>query len=166
MIEVAFFRAFLAWETFLEESFSLYLAGQKPPRGRAPYRYAFPPNYKTGVDWLNSEGQGYANWTRAQKVSSRAERFFRNGKPFSPVLQASNNAFEELRILRNAIAHASVSTQQKFESLVRNRLLGYPAGLSVGGFLGMIVPGSSPPSSFLESYLLGIESAARQIIPQ
>ena len=64
MTELAFFRAFLGWEVFLEESFILYLAGQKPSRGRAPYRYTFPPNQKTAMDWLVPEGRPYAPMSR------------------------------------------------------------------------------------------------------
>src|ERR1017187_1752751 len=122
LTELAFLRAFLAWEAFLEESFILYLAGASPPRGRPPKRYAFPPNQQIAMDWVIPEGDRYAKWTIASAVSNRAERFFRAGRPFAPILRSNQNVLEDARILRNAIAHASISTQQKFETLVRAKL--------------------------------------------
>lgn len=164
MVELAFLRAFLAWETFLEETFILYLAGQKPPKGRAPARYAFPPNVTVAGEWVVPEGRDYANWTRADRVTVRAERFFKNGIPYAPVLRSNQNTLNDTRVLRNAIAHASVSTQAKFENLVRNKLAAYPTGLTVGGFLSTTVPHTTPPISFLEDYFAKFEAAALLIV--
>ena len=40
--EMAFLRAFSAWEAFLEESFILYLWGKDSPIGKGPVRHANP----------------------------------------------------------------------------------------------------------------------------
>jgi len=165
MTEMAFLRAFLAWESFVEESFILYLSGQKPPRGRAPNRYAFPPNHKTARDWLIPESRDYAEWSMPTQVSARAERFFGAGRPFVPVLRSNQNALDEVRIIRNAIAHKSVSAREKFGRVVRTKLGTLPPNLSVGGFLGTTAPGSTPPVSFLEFYVAKIDLAAHQIVP-
>ncbi len=164
MTELAFLRGFLAWETLLEESFILYLLGQKPPRGRAPHRYAFPPSQRAAVDWV-AEGRPYARWTIAKDVSARAERLFRDGRPFAPVLRENQNLLEEARIIRNAIAHESTSAQERFENFVRIKLGTLPPNATVGSFLGTTVPTSAPPVSFLEFYFGKIEFTARQIIP-
>jgi len=166
MTELAFLRAFLAWETFLEESFVLYLAGQKPPRGRPPHRYTFPPSVKVAMEWVIPEGgKEFATWTVPLRVSERAERFFRGGSPFAPVLKSHQNALDDSRFLRNAIAHASASAQEKFDNLVRQKIGVLPPKLTVGAFLGTTVSKSSPPTTFLEHYLAKIELAARQIVP-
>jgi hypothetical protein len=165
MMELAFLRSFLAWETFLEESFVLYLGGQKPPKGRAPFRYSFPPNLGAAMEWVVPEGQDYATWTVASRVTERAQRFFRHGQPYAPVLRSNQSALDESRTLRNAIAHASASAQSKFETLVRNKIGALPPKLTVGGFLGMVVPSSTPPRSYLDHYLEKIEFAAHQVVP-
>ena len=165
LAEMAFLRAFMAWECFVEESFILYLIGQLPPRGRPPKRYAFPPNHRTAMDWVVPESRPYARWTNAAEVSGRAERFFEAGRPFSPVLRRNLNTLEEVRIIRNAVAHSSLTTREKFERLVRTKLGTLPPRLNVGGFLGTTAPGSVPPTSFLEQYLAKIDLAAQQIIP-
>ncbi len=166
LIELAFLRAFLAWETFLEQSFILYLTGQQPPRGRAPRRYAFPPNPRVAVVWLKPEsGRDYVDWTIATIVSVRAERFFQAGRPFASVLRGNQNVLDDARLIRNAIAHESASARAKFETVVRTKLGTLPPKFTAGGFLSMTMPGSAPPASFLEFYLGRIEFAARQIVP-
>lgn len=165
MTEMAFLRSFLAWESFVEESFILYLFGQRPPRGRTPYRYAFPPNFRTATEWVVPERRSYAEWTSAQDVSRRAERFFRDGRPFAPVLMSNHHMLEEVRTIRNAIAHRSLSTRLKFETLVRNKLGALPPNVTVGAFLATTLPASTPPVSFFESYVGRIHLAAQQIVP-
>ena len=161
--ELAFFRAFLSWEAFLEESFILFMLGQTRPRGRSPVRYAFPPTQRAAADWV-AEGQRFARWSRAAEVSSRAERFFRDGKPFSPVLRGNQNVLDEIRIIRNAVAHSSKSAQEKFKMLVRNKLGVVPPDLTVGNFLGTTIAGSTPPISYFDDYVSQIEFAASRII--
>lgn len=165
LVEMAFLRVFLAWEVFVEESFVLYLAGQSPPRGKAPPRFAFPPNSRIAAEWVIPEGRSYAGWTVPHHVSNRAERFFRDGRPFATVLRNNQTALEESRTIRNAIAHKSMAARDKFETLARPKLGGVlPPNLTVGGFLSTTVPGTAPPISFLESYVGKIELAAGLIV--
>lgn len=163
--ELAFLRAFLAWEVFVEESFILYLLGQRAPRGRAPVRYAFPPNQRAAMEWVIPEGRTYAGWSVSTHVSNRAQRFFREGRPFTTVLRANQALLEEARTIRNAIAHKSINVRNKFESFVRSKLGALPPNTTVGSFLSATVPGVAPPISFLELYIGRIESAARLIVP-
>jgi hypothetical protein len=163
IVELAFLRAFLALESFLEETFILYSIGQKAPKGRAPHRYTFPPSKKDASEWVK-EGREYSSWA-ASNVNERALRYFRRGGPFTDPLRGSQTALDEARTIRNAIAHDSTSAQDKFESLARHKLGTLPMGLSVGGFLGTVVPNSNPPQSFLEWYLAKAELVASQIVP-
>jgi hypothetical protein len=163
MIELAFFRAFLAWESFLEESFILYLMGKKPPRGKPPRRFAMPPTLQAAEDFA-AEGQDYAKWN-IDKLKNRAERFFKGGGPFTGPLQAHRTVLTDAQTLRNAIAHNSASARRKFETLVRRTLGTVPPDFTVGKFLDTTVPTSSPPNTFLDSHLEMIEFVARQIVP-
>jgi len=162
--EIAYLKAFLAWEAFLEQSFVLYLVGRKPGRGRPPHRYTFPPTQKCALEWV-AEGRRFAEWTKVEDVSSRAERFFRDGRPFTPVLNGNRSALDEMRTIRNAVAHASSSAQERFEEIARQRIGALPPGLTVGAFLLMTVPHSTLPNSFLEHYIAKLEFAAERIVP-
>ena len=164
MVELAFLRGFLAWESFLEESFILHMLGKKPRRGKPPVRYVLPPNRKLAFE-LASAGLDYAKWESAKDVATRATRFFRDGRPFTSALRAKQNTLDDARTLRNAVAHRSEAAQRKFERLARNELGGaLPPGITVGRFLNTTRSPSIPPESFLEYYLGTLQLVAEQII--
>jgi len=165
MIELAFLRAYLAWEVFLEESFVLYLLGMKAPRRAAPKRFTFPPSRRLAKEWIVPEGRPFAKWD-ANSVRVRAGRFFHGGKPFTAALQSNQYALDQAKTIRNAIAHESDEAREKFKTLARDKLNGtLPPTLTAGGFLNAPVPGLAPTQSFLEFYLERIEFVARQIVP-
>lgn len=162
---MAFLHFFQAWEVFVEDSFILYLRGRIPPRGRAPKRYAFPPDNAAALSWVVPEGREYAEWAHAQTVRVRAERFFKAGRPFGPVLTANQTLLDHVRLIRNAIAHKSETARVKFERIVRDEMGTLPPTLTVGGFLSTTKPGTVPPISFLEFYAGRLELSARRIVP-
>lgn len=164
IVELVFLRAFLAWETFLEDSFVLYLVGRTAPRGRAPYRYTLPPTMKLAEEWLVPEGRTYANWD-ATSVSDRSERYFRDSRPFAAALRSHQNLLSDAKTIRNAIAHESKSAYTKFENVARVKLGTLPSNLTVGSFLNTTVAGSTPPQSYLEFYLEKMEFVSSRIIP-
>lgn len=165
MIELSFFRAYLAWEAFLEESFILYTLGRTAPRRAPPKRLAFPPSQKDAKSWIKAEYGGHVRWDE-KTVRGRSLRFFHKGKPFRSALLSNSSALEDARAIRNAIAHESESARTGFEDVARNKMGGVlPQGLTVGRFLDAAVPGSAPPKPFLDFYLEKIEAVARQIIP-
>ena len=163
-MELAFLRAFLAWEAFLEESFILYLLGRTSPGGYSPKRYYFPPNQTMATEWL-AEGKDYAKWANCQEVERRAFRHFEQGSPFSQSLRSNQSVLSDANAIRNMIAHESASAQVKFESIVRRELGTLPITGTAGAFLGMTVPTSTPPISFLDFYISKFESCAALIIP-
>jgi hypothetical protein len=164
--KLAFLQAFLAWETFLEESFTLYLLGKKSPIGRRPQRLVSPANRKEAMLMVFGVDRKYADWYRVDELKSRAKKCFRDGKPYSDALIGQKQFFEEMSIIRNAIAHSSAHSQNEFKKLAREKLLGaFPPKLTVGRFLATTIPGSSPPESFLEHYLDIVSTVAEKIVP-
>jgi hypothetical protein len=163
---LAFLRAFVAWETFLEEAFTLYLLGKKPPIGPKPKRLVKPDSRKMATLIIVSLDKEYVDWNKWDQLKARANKCFDTGRPFTTALTGQKMLFEELATLRNAIAHSSAHAQKRFRSLVRQKLHGsYPTNLTVGGFLAMTVPSSSPPASFFEHYIESINALADLIVP-
>lgn len=165
--ETAFLRAFLSWEQFLEETFILYLLGMVPPRGSSPQRYASPLTLEIAQNLVVPEDRSYVKWTTVSNITKRAQRFFKDGKPFAPALTGLSNAFTEMQIIRNAIAHQSTSAQDRFKRLARDKSSTgtISANLTVGRFLSSRIPGSSPPETFFGDYLNRIRFAADKIVP-
>jgi len=166
LVELAFLHLFLAWERFLEESFLLYMLGKKSPRKYAPQRFVNPPTrfhaYRlTLPEW----GRPYAEWDNPEAVRERAKRFFKKGDPYESALSAHTHVLKEIRTIRNAIVHRSISSQDNFDKLVRNKLGYLPSNLRVGAFLITVVRSHAVPISYLDYYLNGLINAARGIIP-
>jgi len=162
IIELAFLRGFLAWETFLEESFILYLMGKKSPSGYVPKRFVIPKNRKHAEEFTSAEAR-YADWTAIDVVIKRADRYFTSGEPYASALKNRTSRFNDIKTLRNAIAHSSKYTREKFKVLVRRQLTYYPAGLTPGGFLvkGLL---TVTTRTFLEDYLDTILQAAKEVV--
>jgi hypothetical protein len=166
VLGLSFLRAFVAWETFLEQSFISYLLGSKPPGGPKPKRLVKPTTRHMAVLVIIGGDRDYADWYKYDQLKGRAKKYFKDGKPFTDALSGRKLLFEEMATLRNAIAHSSSHSQEKFKSLVRSKLSGsYPPKLTVGGFLAMTVPSSSPPESFLEYYIKSVNNLAGLIVP-
>jgi hypothetical protein len=163
LIELAFFRAYSAWEAFVEEAFVLYLIGQQALRGRKAHRFGFPPSEHAAREWVN-DGRSYTSWNTDQ-VKRRANRLFRNGHPFHRPLLAHEYNLGQAKTVRNAIAHQSEDAWVKFQALVRNELAAFPPGMTVGSFLMTTKPSTTPPISYFEHYLNQIAHTANQIIP-
>jgi hypothetical protein len=165
LVELAYLRMYLGWEAFLEESFIAYLMGMRAPSGRAPHRFTLPPDLKSAREWVVPEGRQYAAWDDV-RVGNRALRFFRSGHPFAAVLKSNQNFLEDAKKIRNAVAHESINAREKFATVARKQLGGVlPPNLTVGAFLGTVIPGLTPPQSFLEFYLDRLEFMAGRIIP-
>jgi hypothetical protein len=162
IIELSFLRSFIAWETFLEQSFILYLLGKKSPKGYAPKRYVLPQNYKHAME-ISLSGQPYADWTAVDVVIRRAERFFKKGEPFASLLKLRMAQLNDIKIVRNAITHSSIYSKEQFRKLVRRELSFYPPDLTPGGFLNTGTP-NLRSRIFLEHYLDVILESAGAIV--
>jgi hypothetical protein len=167
-VELAFLRSFLAWERFLEEAFILYLIGRKPRRRRrAVRRLAIAKSHPHACKLLRLEAPSrpFVDWDNPSTVCERSKRWFSDGEPFVGALTARQNLLDEIRTLRNAIAHRSLNSQEKFFKLYRDKLGYLPANPTVGAYLDQLIAGVRPPTSYLDHYLDGLLSSAKQIVP-
>ncbi len=164
VVEMAYLKSFLAWEEFLQESFVLYLLGKVSPSGYRPTCCISPRNRNHALD-ITRNGRSYADWTAVNSIVDRAGIFFNRGEPFSNSLRPKTNLFDEMKTIRNALAHNTDETNTRFASLVRRRLGHFPPRLTPGRFLSMIIPGSVPPNRYLSFYTSELLLTAGQIVP-
>jgi hypothetical protein len=142
----------------------LYLIGEVPPVGAAPTRYVFPVSEQHALLLITGD-QRWADWTSADRVAVRAENMFDQGGYIRDPIRTRQNLLDEMKIVRNAVAHRSSESQARFEALVRRRLGYYAPNSSVGAFLDTSQPGVVPPTSFLDLYLATLLRAAAEIVP-
>lgn len=137
--ELSYLRTFLAWETFLEDSFARFLCGAKSGSGFRPVRYASPANIAHAHRLVRMGPQRvarYGDWGSRDFVLTRANLLFKDGKPYAPPLQAAGRDVDDMRIIRNRVAHRSEYARSKFDDFVLRRL-GVPRRLHPGRFLLM-----------------------------
>jgi hypothetical protein len=164
IVGLAFLSGFLAWERFLEESFILYLLGKSAQNGYKPFCYVIPKNRQHANEFCKGDRK-FADWNDVNFVTNRSNQFFLDGKPFTDSLRTVTNSLNNMKTIRNAIAHQSTESQERFENLVRRELGYYPHRTNPGNFLLRIIVGTIPPSSYLEGFFNILLSTAFKIVP-
>jgi len=160
--ELAFLRVFIAWESFLEQSFLRYLVGARSRSGQLPAKYVNPKNLDHAQQIVYS-GKDYFQWNSASKVVQIAETYFKDGEPFKPILQGITAELKEMTTIRNRIAHRSTSAREKFNTLVRKNFGHGIPGMTPGRFL-LTPTSSSSQSSFFDNYIEIIGAAGFLIV--
>ncbi|RLC08691.1 MAG: hypothetical protein DRH43_09625 [Deltaproteobacteria bacterium] len=172
IIEMAFLKACLAWEDFLEQSF-VYLMSPAKTKGKKPKVYVKAPSKDAAYKILGVQ-QGrrdYVEWGDPELIIERSKAFFSRGKPFVPVIQKYRQHLNDMRKVRNRIAHRSPLAVKKFEDTVRGRTGGVPDGIVPGRFLKDTAPqsmlgtpgGEARPSVF-ELWIKVLEDATNEIL--
>ena len=165
LTEMAFLNVFISLEKFLEESFILYLLGKIPPSGKSPTCYVKPSTRKIAEQLTIPEGgKKYSDWSSPSLVASRAEKYFKQGEPFANSIKLNQALIDNMKTIRNVIAHSSVHSIEKFHTLVRNEIATVPSDFRPGDFLITVKPNSSPPIQYFEYYNQKLLDFANQII--
>lgn len=167
LVELAFLKAFLAWESFIEETFILYMLGKKPPRRAKVKCLVSPPSREHAILLTLPEAgtRPYADWDNVLMVRERAKRFFDGGEPFETALSLHVNLVQEIQTIRHALVHRSKSSQERFETIARRELTALPLGLTVGRYLTTTRHKSIPPISYFEFYTYYLKKIALKIVP-
>jgi hypothetical protein len=164
IVELSFMRAFLTWEGFLEEAFTLYLLGKASPSGFTPVRYVNPKNRQHAAELLAADSR-HTDWTAAARVVSRANRFFKDGRPFTSVIRPQTNFLDSMKTIRNALSHESEETTDKFNTIVRNELTFLAPHTTPGSFLATLKPNHTPPTTYLQFYIQNFRMMSEAIVP-
>ncbi|QDS13197.1 hypothetical protein FPL03_20460 [Xanthomonas citri pv. glycines] len=120
----AFLNLFVAWEEFLEATFSNFLVGESTLSGGAPIAYASPPDVELAKRMLIGTNR-YFDYANHELVGKMASIYFKDGYPFKQTLDIMASDFADLRTMRNASAHLSSTTSQGLKSLAQ-RIFGAP----------------------------------------
>lgn len=160
--EMAFLRMFLAWEDFLEESFIRYMCGAVTRTRYCPKVYVSPMNLDHALKFFIVKPRNYVEWLSGQQVIERAEMVFRDGEPYKSAIRPLLTDLDDMRQIRNSIAHRSGTSWKRFETLVRRILGSRPHRLTPGLFLGLTHAGVGKP--YIEHYKDVLSVAASRIV--
>lgn len=160
IIESSFLKMFIFWENFLEQSFVCYMEKKTCLKN--------PPNiYITPIDNDHAHKlligtQKYIDWANPEIVLTLASLYLENGQPYKDVINSIKPDLIDLKIIRNAVAHNSITVNRSFISLQKRKLQYWKQELSVAEFL--MTTDSNSNTSMIEEFQRRLVSAAQIII--
>ena len=163
IVEMAFLRIFIAWESFLEESFIRYAVGAASPSGYTPNALIHPQNIGHALELVLS-GRDYVPWNSASEVTRRSALYFQDGEPYRSALETAATELDEMNTIRNRITHKSINSKSNFNAFIRRKFGHGVRGMTPGRFL-FTLPSSPPPNTFLDYYIEVIRIASNMIVP-
>lgn len=159
--ESSFLKAFIAWETFLERSFILYITGLPNKAGFIAIRHASPLSGEHAANMLKGT-QKYVDWSNPEIVRKLANLYLQNGDPINSVISSINSDLFDLKTIRNAAAHLTTTTITPLNALAQRKIGTTTTNINVGDFI-MTPDPTSPTLTIFESYLKTLEAAAYQL---
>ena len=158
--EYAFLKVFVGWERFTQDSFVAYITGR---RIKGHYYRTYLKNVtETHALELLSGKLPYPDWTQFGDIYRLAKLFFVNHEAFTLPFKEIEAIFTEIKKIRNAIVHMSISANEKFRGILRTNLTGYNIDMMPGEFLSKQ---KTRKKTFIEYYVSYLETAASKIIP-
>lgn len=163
LYELAFLRMFLAWESFLEQTFLRYLCGYTSPHSAVvllPGAAFMPTLAQAEVTIL--AGKDYILWHNMSSVVRRSQRYF-TSCPIETVILSNTARLEALAAVRHRIAHAQSDARRKFD-LATMAISGKRyRGARPGAFLRDWDTSMAPQSRWLERLGQELQGLAAQI---
>jgi len=160
--ELAYLRAFTAWEDFLEQSFIRYLCGYRAGHGQENVTSgSYCSNLSDARNTLYSGAQ-FLLWHNTQRVVARAQRHFTLSR-CETVLSSMQGRLEHYSAVRHRIAH--VHADANFDSATMALAGRRYRGSRPGRFLRDWAPHTVQPTRWLEVILNDYRSLAFQIVP-
>lgn len=163
IVELSFLKIFMSWEDFLERTFIRYMCGGHTNSDYAPKRYIQPINLDHALNILR-QARRFIDWTRGNEIIHRSKLFFQDGEPYATTIGASLQQLDEMKVIRNKIAHQSKYATRNFQQLVRNKYGYYPKGITAGKLLISNIPSTNPKTVLKEYYDL-LLTLGKMIVP-
>lgn len=162
--EAIFFRAFRAYENFLEDVFVLYTLEKPTLRGTVSKSYIQAENFNHARELLRS-GKRFLDWTNPETVIERAETFVKGGGTIKSVVASAKQDLLDMKAVRNHIAHNSEESRAPFEKLIRRVRGTTPIRpLLPGDHLLAQVQGGPSGRYYLDYYLDRLSEIAEAIV--
>lgn len=147
----AFLNLFIAWETFIEAVLAAILTGAATLNGNSPIRFASPPTVADAKKMMIGINR-YFDYGNHFNVRKMVSIFLDQGLPFEPHLSGIQGTLDDLRVMRNAAAHITSTTQVALETLAL-RLLSTPSpGIKLYSLLTALDPRSTIGGTIFQTY--------------
>ena len=161
-IEGCFIRLVVSWEIFIEEYFLRCMCKAKTRTNKEIKPISNPSKtindaFKKINKNRKDRDKDFTDWLDVNLITHRINDYFRFNSRLHWIYEAPDKLFE-LRVIRNAIAHRSVSAISKFEKYVKDQM-GYLASINPSMASLLIQRKRSSPDlifSILSNYFLNL----------
>ena len=161
LYELAFLRVFVAWETFLEESFWRYLCGYASARfGAAIPKSHFCANLQS-AERLVLGGKPFRLWYDPSTVVTRSKTHLVNGR-HEIVVSSAVGRLEDFSRIRHRIVHGQRDAKARFDSATMTLAGRRYAASRPGRFLRDYQSGTK--TRWLEAIVIELGSLAGLIV--
>lgn len=162
--EGIFISAFREYEKFLEDVFLLYTLERPTLSNHQTHSYLKPKNFDHAFDLIKSS-MFYLEWNSPDTIITRAETYLKDGEPFKTPITSNLVLLQNIRHIRNHIAHSSKESFRKYKNVVRQHYNVLPLTIPrPGEFLLNMVPNQNPPIHYLFYYLNELKRIATDIV--
>jgi hypothetical protein len=162
LTESTFFAAFRAYENFVREIFILYCQEKQTVDRKSVRSYVRPKNFQHAEELVRSSMR-YIDWNDPGRMIIRSELFLRDGFPVKDTYASGRGKFEDMKVLRNHIAHRSAESFRTYRRLVQRHLGTQPLTVPDPGEFLLYNDSEEPSQYKLQTYLDFLSTAARNI---
>lgn len=142
IVDAAFLKFYIAWETFLESIFSSYLLGELTTEGTVVPKCITARDAKHASEILVGTNT-YFDWSNPELVRKLSKLFLEEDNTIGANILSIQNDLFDLKTIRNAAAHITTTTQTKLDG-VASRLLGHQQyNTTVAGLILVNRPGTT-----------------------
>lgn len=165
--EMIALQSFYLFETAIESIAAKIVCGARYGDGTIPIVTNTAPTIEdalTSMRTLNrSRTKGILKWNRAAEIIENVRHVLDTSDTFCVACRNHSNRINEVRIVRNHIAHANQGTRQEFERVVQARLGAVPRRLPRPGafVLREFTPGASLLSEYVVTLGVVVKEAAK-----
>ncbi|MCA6368865.1 MAG: hypothetical protein IM631_05400 [Cytophagales bacterium] len=163
IVESAFLKIFISWETYLENAFIGYLLGEPSITGRVVNRFATPIDFNHAHKILIGT-QRYVDWANSDTVIKLGGLYLEPNNPINDTVGAIKADMDDLRIIRNSAAHMSATTNAALDGLASRKLRTPCSNYSVPQLVLTFDPAAPINNqTILNTYLTILDAAAENI---
>lgn len=164
-IEAAFLQFHKSWEVFLEDTMLSFLCGKQPLTGPAITPKFIVTDFEDARNIFYQE-KPYKEWTNKEEINTRFKIFFVTVNDTNRIidsLRPIQTTMDEIKFIRNSIAHSSFSTKEKISKLYQRKLGGNPILNRPSEFLTK-QDSQNRGATYFDTYLNTMETTAIAII--
>jgi len=163
LYEMAYLRMFIAWESFLEESFLRFICGYRGPAGQPVLRQPALPRIEAARLAVLG-GHDFVSWASPIAVEQRARQYMQNSW-HEQVLQAARARLRCFVAVRNRIAHGSEYARTQFDHSTMQLAARRFRGAVPGAFLRSWNAAALPQERWLSTIGSELKLLSLQVVP-